>query len=117
MEVPGDEVHFLNFCETFTNQRNCLLGKLRAINPTIQNLNKIDQVKIMLCPTTPTASKLVNKFILIMLKARTNIDNGDHVSNLTFPPHVFPEFSLDDSQVSNSSSSSNYDSDSSFDFE
>ena len=45
-----------------------------------------------------------------MFKARSNIDNGDHSTNLTFPPHVenysCPDISLDSSfsTVSNSSS-------------
>ena len=43
----------------------------------------------------------MNKYMTIMLKARKNIDDGTHVSNLTFPPHVefynCPDVSLDDS--------------------
>jgi hypothetical protein len=110
MQVPGSEMHFLKFCETFVNQRQCFIGKLSSLNPTILNMNPTDQVKTMLCPTTPKATKLINKYIAIMLKARDNIDSGDHVSNLTFPPHVenyvCPDMSLDDSHSTFSSSSS-----------
>ena len=110
MQVPGNEVHFLKFCETFFNKRQCFLGKLSSITPSIKNLDPINQVKTMLCPATLKATTLVNKYISIMLKARTNIDNGDHVSNLTFPPHVenysHRESSLDDSFVSVSTSTS-----------
>ena len=49
------------------------------------SMSKVDQVKAMLCPTTPLIAKLV---IAIMFKARNNIDNGDHSSNLTFPTHI-----------------------------
>ena len=110
MQTPGSEMHFLKFCETFVNQRQCFIGKLSSLNPSILNMNPTDQVKTMLCPTTPKATKLINKYIAIMLKARDNIDSGDHVSNLTFPPHavnyVCPALSLDDSQSTVSSSSS-----------
>ena len=68
-----------------------------------------DLIKSMLCPTSVQSAKLVNKYISIMNKARKNIDEGLHVSNLTFPPHVefynFPDVTLDDSFVSCSSSS------------
>ena len=110
MQVPGNEVHFLYYCETFLNKRQCLLGKLSSINPIIKNLDPTNQIKTMLCPATLKATTLVNKYISIMLKARTNIDNGEHVSNLTFPPHVnnytCTESSLDDSIASVSTSSS-----------
>ena len=75
MQVPGDEIHFLKFCETFCNQRQCFIGKLGSINPSFHAMNPIEQVKSMLCPTTPKATTLVNKFIAIMFKARSNIDN------------------------------------------
>ena len=112
MQVPGDEIHFLKFCETFFNQRQCFIGKLGSINPSIHAMSPIEQVKSMLCPTTPKATTLINKFISIMLKARSNIDNGDHQTNLTFPPHVenysCPNISLDASFSTVSSSSSFY---------
>ena len=110
MQVPVDEVHFLGFCETFQNKRQCFLGKLSSLNKSILDLNPIDQIKVMLCPTTPQAAKLVNKYISIMFKARKNIDNGDHILNLTFPPqvhdYVCPDSSFDESNLSISSNSS-----------
>ena len=110
MQVPGDETHFLGFCETFLNKRQCFLGKLSSLNKSILDLNPIDQIKVMLCPTTPQAAKLVNKYISIMFKARKNIDNGDHISNLTFPPQVHDyvcrDSFVDENNLSVSSSSS-----------
>ena len=108
MQVPGDEIHFLGFCETFLNKRQCLIGKLSSLNPNILNYSPLEQVKLMLCPTTAQAAKLVNKYIYILLKARENIDNGEHVSTLTFPPNVqnyeCHDISLNESFVSSTSS-------------
>ena len=73
MQVPGNEAHFFRFC---------LLGKLSSINPNILNYSPDEQVKIMLCPSSAQATKLVNKFFHILMKARENIDNGDHITNL-----------------------------------
>ena len=110
MQVPGNEEHFLKFCETFSNQRQCFIGKLSSINPSILALNPTEQVKSMLCPATPKAANLVNKYIAIMFKARGNIDSGDHASNLTFPPHVAnytcPDISFDESLTTDSESPS-----------
>ena len=43
-----------------------------------------------------------------MLKARANIDDGDHITNLTFPPHVqnfiCPDLNESFSSVASSSS-------------
>ena len=107
MQVPGDEVHFMGFCETFMNKRQCLIGKLSSLNPKILEYSKIEQVTIMLCPTTAQATKLVNKYIHIIFKARENIDNGEHISNLTFPPNIqnyeCHDISLDESFVSSTS--------------
>ena len=105
--VPGDEKHFLMFCETFMNKRQCFLGKMKSLFPAFSNLSNDDIIKFILCPTTPQSAKLVNKYISIMIKARDNIDDGIHVSNLTFPPHVenytCHDISLDESIYSNSS--------------
>ena len=96
-------------CETFMNQRNCFLGKLKSLNPAISNLSFENLVKTMLCPTTTQSAKLVNKYITIMMCARKNIDDGLHVSNLTFPPHVenynCPDISFNESICSSSSES------------
>ena len=73
MQVPGDEVHFLGNCETFSNKRQCLLGKLRSLNENIKKYDNFRQVQSMLCPTSAKAAKLVNKYISIMFKARENI--------------------------------------------
>ena len=97
------------FCDTFMNQRQCFIGKLKSLNPAVSNLNPVDLIKSMLCPTTTQSAKLVNKYITIMMRARRNIDEGLHMSNLTFPPHVknysCPDISLNMSFSSSSSES------------
>ena len=109
-QVPGNEAHFLMFCSTFLNKRQCFLGKLKSLNSKFSNLSSDDLIKSILCPTTNQSAKLVNKYIAIMFKARKNIDEGTHVSNLTFPPHVefynCPDVSLDDSSSLSTSFSS-----------
>ena len=89
------------------NKRQCLLGKLSSLNPKILEYSKIEQVNLMMCPTTAKATKLVNKYIHILFKARENIDNGEHISNLTFPPNIqnyeCHDISLDESFVSSTS--------------
>ena len=87
-QVPGNESHFLMFCDNFLNKRQCFLGKLIALNPSFTSMSPNDLIKSMLCPTSVQSAKLVNKYISIMNKARKNIDEGLHVSNLTFPPHI-----------------------------
>ena len=116
MQVPGNEAHFLRFCETFVNKRQCLIGKLSSINPNILDYSPDVQVKIMLCPSSAQATKLVNKYIHILIKARENIDNGDHITNLTFPPNIqnyqHLDDTLDESFLSSSTISNNLSSES-----
>ena len=116
MQVPGNEAHFLRFCETFVNKRQCLIGKLSSINPNILDYSPDVQVKIMLCPSSAQATKLVNKYIHILIKARENIDNGDHITNLTFPPNIqnyqHLDDTLDESFLSSSTFSNNLSSES-----
>ena len=47
------------------------------------SLSKENKVKKMLCPTSPQAAKLVNKFIGIMFNARESIDKGENI--LSYP--------------------------------
>ena len=51
-QVPGNEEHFLMFCETFIYQRQCSIGKLKSLDPAVSNFNSENLIKSMLCPTT-----------------------------------------------------------------
>ena len=105
LKFQDSEVHFLTECKTFEIKRACFLKRLECYVPKINAMSKEDQIKTMLCPTSPQAAKLVNKFIGIMFKARENIDKG--VNILTYPtwdptqPNPFVEQPhLDDSNHS-----------------
>ena len=89
MEEVDSEVHFLGFCETFFFKRQCLIGRLSALNQNFSRMSPNEQIRAMLCPSTPQIAKTTNKYIRIMEKARENIDNGEHISTMTFPPQVF----------------------------
>ena len=83
-----NETHFLLGCATFSNKTRCFEGKLSAIIPGYNSLNVSDKISTILCPTSAIATKLVNKYVNILFKARKCIDSGDHISGLTFPPTV-----------------------------
>ena len=77
------EIHFLMECNNFELKRACFLKRLECHVPNIMSLSKENKVKTMLCPTSPQAAKLVNKFIGIMFNARENIDKGENI--LSYP--------------------------------
>ena len=87
-EAVDSEAHFLLHCPTFNEKRNCLIGKLSCLIPTIRHLSDKALLVTLLCPVTAQVAKLINKFILIMFKARDKIQGGLHASLLTFPPVV-----------------------------
>ena len=68
----------------------------------------------MLCPTTASAAKLVNKYIDILFKSRKCIDSGEHISCLTFPPTTEQLGSADLNISTVSDSDGSYIDDSSF---
>ena len=71
-----DEEHLLT-CPTFSVKRNCLYGKISAINPPFLNLSNHDKMLTLFCPADPKIAKLVNKYIGIVFSARTRLDNGE----------------------------------------
>ena len=98
-KFQDNETHFLMECKTFEIKRACFLKRLECFVPNINKMSKENQIKTMLCPVSPQAAKLVNKFIGIMFKARENIDNGENI--LSYPtwdptqPNPFIDHSLD----------------------
>ena len=107
------EYHFLLGCATFANKTRCFESKLSAMVPGFSSLTSNDKISTILCPTTATAAKLVNKYIDILFKSRKCIDSGEHISCLTFPPNIEQLYS-DDLNISNVSDLSSYDSDGSY---
>ena len=96
-----NESHFLLGCATLMNKTRCFENKLSTLVPGFNHLSDEDKLSIVLCPTLAQATKLTNKYIDILFKARTHIDNGEHISNLTFPPNL-QYFTEDDLNVSSS---------------
>ena len=81
--VKDDEIHFLLGCNLFEVKRACFIKRLKCFVPNIEYLSEENQIKTMLCPSSPQAAKLVNKFIGIMFRARENIDKG--INLLLYP--------------------------------
>ena len=100
-KFQDSETHFLMECKTFEIKRACFIKRLECYVPNINKMSKENQIKTMLCPTSPQAAKLINKFIGIMFKARENIDNGENI--LSYPtwdptkPNPFIDHTLDNS--------------------
>ena len=92
-ETVDDEAHFLLFCKTFQTKRECFFSKMNLIVPNFKNMIDQDKLSIILCPATPAAVKLSNKFIAILFSNRKRLDEGIPLNNLTFPPQV--EINLD----------------------
>ena len=83
------------------NKTRCFEGKMSTLVPGFYQLSNVDKLSTVLCPTSAKATKLTNKYIDILFKARTHIDNGEHISNLTFPPNL-GYFTEDDLNISSS---------------
>jgi hypothetical protein len=71
------EIHFLARCTRFKFKRACFLKRLQCIVPAVSTMSELDLVKTILCPATPQAAKLADKFLGIMFRARTDIDDGN----------------------------------------
>ena len=103
-KFQDSETHFLMECKTFEIKRACFLKRLECFVPNIHEMGVENKIKTMLCPTSPQAAKLINKFIGIMFKARENINNGHNI--LSYPtwdptqPNPFIESTLDHSNCS-----------------
>ena len=103
-KYQDSETHFLMECKFFEFKRACFLKRLECFVPNLNTLSAENQVKTMLCPTSPQAAKLINKFIGIMFNARGNIDKG--VNILSYPtwdpskPNPFLNHPLDDANES-----------------
>ena len=70
-----DKIHFFK-CEYFSNKINCLTLKMTTLIPNFLSLTQDEQFVTLMCPTTPQAAKVVNKFIKILFEARQKILDG-----------------------------------------
>ena len=83
ISIQDNETHFLLGFKLFEVERVCFMNRLKCFVPNIEYLSEENQIKTMLCPSSPQAAKLVNKFIGIMFRARENIDKG--INLLLYP--------------------------------
>ena len=90
-----DEFHCLMICPTFSIKRNCLFGKISAVNHNFANLTAQQQMVTLLCPSNNKVAQLVNKFIKIVLEARKRIDKGENIDRGNFT-----DFEANDNAVS-----------------
>ena len=83
-----DNEFHLFCCLSFANQQRCLFAKIGAVLEHFGEMSFINKVITMLCTTNAHVGRLVNKYISIIFRARDKIDDGYHLSTLTFPPMV-----------------------------
>lgn len=74
-----NEVHFVAKCPRFQFKRACFVKRLQCYTADSSNLSALDLTKTALCPTLPQTTRLANKFIRIMVKARESIEAGEPV--------------------------------------
>ena len=87
----GDEKHFLLNCNVFNQKRACFMGKMGSIIPNFSQMSSDEKPKTMLCPKSPAATKIVNKFIRIMFLARDNLSEGLDLNDYpTMPVNIYP---------------------------
>ena len=61
---------------------------MSCVVPNFKTLSDQDKLLTILCPATPAAVKVSNKFIAILFSNRKRLDEGTPLNNLTFPPQV-----------------------------
>jgi hypothetical protein len=72
-----NESHLLLQCETLTLKRNCFLAKFRSITPFFDTFTENQKLSSILCPRDICSAKTVNKYIQILFRFRSNIDQGE----------------------------------------
>ena len=95
--VIDSEAHFILGCTRFKTKRACFLKRMESLIPSFPCLSDIDKIKTILCPVTPQAAKLADKFMGIMFNAREIIDNGGDLQEYpTWAPDTLNPFIEDD---------------------
>ena len=81
---PGsvdNEHHFLIQCSRFANERIAVFAEMSSLMPDFMQMSDQHKFKILLCPTSPQAAKLTNRFIKLMFECRAKIENSQAVTN------------------------------------
>jgi hypothetical protein len=75
---PGlldDEQHFLVQCNRFNYERNMVFQEMSSLVPNFMQLSEQNKFKTLLCPITPQAAKITNRFIKMMFDKREKLTN------------------------------------------
>ena len=83
-----NEQHLLSSCGSFTLKRNCLFAKMDTIVSGFSKLSQEKQTAILLCPTSVITTKMTNKYIQILFKARKLLDEGVPTLNMGYESGV-----------------------------
>ena len=75
------ELHFLNQCPFFQNERKCVFEKISQIDTHFGQLNEQEMFCKLVCPISAQSAKLSNKLIKIMFESRNRIDLGQQINN------------------------------------
>ena len=96
-----DEYHLLANCGSFVFKRNYFFSKYAQVHPGIKNMPEIHTI---LCSTTTTKAKLVNKYIQILFDTRQKIDEGFPMFNLGYERGIAPNqfFDIDNDNIDES---------------
>ena len=71
-----NEQHAILQCNTFKLKRQCFLARVAALHPDFISLTKEQQLVTILSPASTELAKCVSKYLGILSKTRSEIDNG-----------------------------------------
>ena len=87
-QQPGlldDEIHFLVQCNRFNDERYNLFQEMSTLMPNFMQMSDQNKFKTLMCPITPQAAKLTNRFIKMMFENREKGTSPDGNQYCTFP--------------------------------
>jgi hypothetical protein len=76
------EFHFVTQCDCFNIARNCFYGKMSSIIPGFMNLSNEQKFSTLMCPISPKAAKVFNRFLKSMFSARDKLDSGENIGEV-----------------------------------
>ena len=88
-QQPGlldDEQHFLVQCNRFNDERNGVFQEMSSLIPNFIQMSEQNKFKTLLCPITPQAAKITNRFIKMMFDKREKLTNPTETNIVHFSP-------------------------------
>ena len=80
--VIDDEVHFITQCKLTESNRNSFYSILSKFDGSFFLLNDADKLKYILCPIDSVRAKLSNKYLSLLVKTRTYIDQCKPIGDI-----------------------------------